>query len=83
VLATALRRIGYRPRLSSLSTGPAFERRISDPRHWSLTAGDWIADYPAPGNFLDYFLSCSTTTPRTQPAAATAAASAGPTSTGS
>jgi ABC-type transport system substrate-binding protein/DNA-binding SARP family transcriptional activator/DNA-binding beta-propeller fold protein YncE len=58
-LATALRRIGYRPRLSSLSTGPAFERRIADPRRWSMTAGDWIADYPAPGNFLDYFLSCS------------------------
>jgi YVTN family beta-propeller protein len=58
-LATALRRIGYRPQLSSLSTGPAFGRRIGDPRSWSITVNDWIADYPAPGNFLDYFLSCS------------------------
>jgi ABC-type oligopeptide transport system substrate-binding subunit len=24
-----------------------------------MTVGAWIADYPSPGNFLDYFLSCS------------------------
>jgi YVTN family beta-propeller protein len=58
-LATALRRLGYRPRLSSVSTEPAFARRIGDPRGWSMTVGAWIADYPSPGNFLDYFLSCS------------------------
>jgi ABC-type transport system substrate-binding protein len=49
VVATALRRVGYRPRLSSLGTGPAFERRIADQRRWSMTGADWIADYPAPG----------------------------------
>jgi peptide/nickel transport system substrate-binding protein len=57
-LATALRRIGYRPRITILDE-PAFKQRISDPQRWSMTAGDWIADYPAASQFLDYFLSCA------------------------
>jgi ABC-type oligopeptide transport system substrate-binding subunit len=24
-----------------------------------MSAGDWIADYPSPGQFLEYFLACS------------------------
>jgi peptide/nickel transport system substrate-binding protein len=59
VLAAALRRIGYRPRVSILNSLRAFEQRIRDPQRWSMAAGDWVADYPAAGQFLDYFLSCS------------------------
>jgi peptide/nickel transport system substrate-binding protein len=59
VLAAALRRIGYRPRISILNSPEAFEQRIGDPQRWNMGAGDWIADYPAAGQFLDYFLTCS------------------------
>jgi YVTN family beta-propeller protein len=57
-LYEALRRLGYRPRLTRLS-GPAIERRSGDPTRWSIAFGEWIADYPSPGQFLDHFLSCS------------------------
>jgi ABC-type transport system substrate-binding protein/DNA-binding SARP family transcriptional activator/DNA-binding beta-propeller fold protein YncE len=59
-LASALRRIGYRPHVSVLASEAAFERRLSDTRQgWNITANDWIADYPSPAQFLEYFLACS------------------------
>jgi peptide/nickel transport system substrate-binding protein len=57
-LSEALRRLGYHPHLTRLS-GPAFARRSGDPTRWSIASGEWIADYPSPGDFLDLFLSCS------------------------
>jgi YVTN family beta-propeller protein len=51
VLATALRRLGYRPTLV-VAHGTVN-------RGWELADGDWVADYPSPGQFLDYFLSCA------------------------
>ena len=58
VLVAALREIGYRPRVI---TGDAqFYRRLDSPHgRWNISDGDWIADYPSPGEFLDYFLSCA------------------------
>ena len=50
VLAAALRRIGYRPHL---------ERHFPKAHSWEIAAGDWIADYPSAGDFLDYFLKCA------------------------
>jgi peptide/nickel transport system substrate-binding protein len=46
VLAAALRRLRYRPIV------------VDQPRKWEMAAATWIADYPSPGDFLDYFLSC-------------------------
>jgi YVTN family beta-propeller protein len=47
VLAAALRRLGYRPIVV-----------VRQPRQWEMGAASWTADYPSPGDFLDYFLSC-------------------------
>jgi peptide/nickel transport system substrate-binding protein len=59
VLASALRAIGYRPRVKVLSH-PEFLGRISDRRTgWHISAGEWVADYPSPGQFLELFLACS------------------------
>ncbi len=59
VLASALRAIGYRPRIDILSL-PEFLGRIADTRAgWHISAGDWVADYPSPGQFLELFLACS------------------------
>lgn len=60
-LATALRRIGYRPRVSILRDFGAIQRRESGPHggSWNIDAGDWIADYPSASQFLDFFLDCS------------------------
>jgi hypothetical protein len=55
---SALRNIGYRPRVIEGDT--EFFRRLSNPRgDWSISEGDWINDYPSPGEFLAYFLSCA------------------------
>jgi YVTN family beta-propeller protein len=60
VLASALRKIGYRPRMTVLSSLPEFGRRISDTQGgWNIGAGDWVADYPSPAQFLTRFLACS------------------------
>ena len=57
-LVSALRQIGYRPRVTS---GDAqFYRRLADPHgQWNISDGDWTADTPSPGEFLDHFLSCA------------------------
>jgi peptide/nickel transport system substrate-binding protein len=65
-LASALRRVGYRPRLRVLRSQQDFQRRISA-GSWNMSAGDWIADYPSPGQFLDHFLSCSNYRPQDPP----------------
>jgi YVTN family beta-propeller protein len=57
-LYDALRRLGYQPHVTRLS-GPAFARRVSEPTRWNIASGEWTADYPSPGDFLDLFLSCS------------------------
>jgi peptide/nickel transport system substrate-binding protein len=58
VVADALRAIGYRPRV--IRDDVQWARRTADPHgDWSLGVGNWIADYPSPDQFLDYFLSCS------------------------
>ena len=58
VVAAALRAIGYRPRV--IRDDAEWARRTGDPHgDWSLGVGNWIADYPSPDQFLDYFLSCS------------------------
>jgi peptide/nickel transport system substrate-binding protein len=60
VVAATLRRIGYRPRVTVALTQREFHRHLSDIRRgWHITAGDWIADYPSPGQFLEFFLACS------------------------
>lgn len=65
VLASALRRIGYRPRVTIVGSGPEFGLRISDTeRGWNISAGDWTADYPSPGQFLELFLACSNYRPQ-------------------
>jgi ABC-type transport system substrate-binding protein/DNA-binding SARP family transcriptional activator/DNA-binding beta-propeller fold protein YncE len=60
VLASTLRGIGYRPRVTILGSGPEVGQRISDTEGgWNISAGDWVADYPSPGQFLERFLMCS------------------------
>ena len=57
-LVSALREIGYRPRV--ISGDAQFYRRLGNPHgRWDISDGDWTADYPSPGEFLDYFLSCA------------------------
>ena len=57
-LVSALREIGYRPRV--ISGDADFHRRLGNPHgRWDISDGDWIADYPSPGEFLGYFLSCA------------------------
>ena len=57
-LVAALRAIGYRPRV--ISGDAEFSRRLADPHgQWNISDGDWTADYPSPGEFLQYFLSCA------------------------
>ena len=59
ILATALRAIGYRPRIEVIPNAPDFFRRIASVRHaWNLSDGDWVADYPSPAQFLS-FVTCS------------------------
>jgi peptide/nickel transport system substrate-binding protein len=59
VLAAALRRIGYRPQVPVVGD-MEFHTRIGDTQGgWNMSTGDWIADYPSPGQFLQYFLACS------------------------
>jgi YVTN family beta-propeller protein len=56
LLASALRSIGYRPRV--ITNDAQFRRRLARGQ-WNIGAGNWTADYPSPGQFLDYFLSCA------------------------
>jgi peptide/nickel transport system substrate-binding protein len=57
-LVSALREIGYRPRV--ISDDAQFGRRLADPHgQWNIADGDSIADYPSPSEFLEYFLSCA------------------------
>jgi len=57
-LASALRSIGYRPRV--FSGDAQFYRRLANQHgQWNISDGDWIADYPSPGEFLDFFLTCA------------------------
>jgi YVTN family beta-propeller protein len=58
VVASTLRKLGYRPRIHIYESDERFERRVTQ-GDWEIKAGDWIADYPSPGQFLDYFLSCA------------------------
>jgi ABC-type transport system substrate-binding protein/DNA-binding SARP family transcriptional activator/streptogramin lyase len=57
-LVSALREIGYRPQV--ISSDAQFYRRLANPHgRWDISDGEWTADYPSPGEFLDYFLSCA------------------------
>jgi ABC-type transport system substrate-binding protein len=57
-LVSALRSIGYRPRV--ISGDAQFYRRLANPHgHWDISGGDWTADTPSPGEFLDTLLSCA------------------------
>jgi YVTN family beta-propeller protein len=59
VVMTALRAIGYRARaliLSDASFGP----EVGAGR-WNIGDGDWVADYPSPGQFFS-FLTCASAT---------------------
>ena len=58
VVAAALRKLGYRPRVRVYASQVQLERRLST-GDWDISAGDWIADYPSPSQFLDRFLACS------------------------
>jgi peptide/nickel transport system substrate-binding protein len=59
-LASTLRTIGYRPRVRVVRDLGEFEQRLSDTQGgWNIGSGDWIADYPSPGNFLKLFMACS------------------------
>jgi ABC-type transport system substrate-binding protein/streptogramin lyase len=57
-LVSALRSIGYRPHVTS---GDAeFYRRLANPHgQWNISGGDWTADTPSPGEFLDTLLLCA------------------------
>jgi YVTN family beta-propeller protein len=62
-LVSALRDIGYRPRVISSDT--QFYLRLADPHgRWNISDGDWTADYPSPSEFLDFFLACANYHPR-------------------
>src|SRR5262249_57514501 len=55
-LASALRSIGYRPRV--FSGDAQFYRRLANPHgQWNISDGDWTADTPSPSEFLDTPLS--------------------------
>jgi peptide/nickel transport system substrate-binding protein len=57
-LVAAPREIGYRPRV--ISSDAESRRRLADPHgQWNITDGDWVADYPSPSEFLEFFLSCA------------------------
>jgi peptide/nickel transport system substrate-binding protein len=58
VVASTLRKLGYRPRIVLYASDEQFERRLTA-GDWELTAGDWFADYPSPSQFLEYFLACA------------------------
>ena len=63
-LASALRSIGYRPRIDVARSGPAFGEQISNLKSgWNISSGDWTADYPSPGEFFGAFLACSSYRP--------------------
>ena len=62
-LVSALRSIGYHPRV--ISNDAQYYRRLADPHgQWNISTGNWIADYPSPSQFLDYFLSCANYHPK-------------------
>ncbi len=55
---SALRKIGYR---ASLRVVPShrYNEFVADPTNKvQVAAQGWVADYPAPSNFIDLFLSC-------------------------
>jgi peptide/nickel transport system substrate-binding protein len=57
-LVSALREIGYRPRV--ISGDAQFNRRLADPHgQWNIADGDSTPNYPSPSEFLEYFLSCA------------------------
>ena len=57
-LVSALHEIGYRPQV--ISGDAEYDRRLKDPHgQWDITVGEWVADYPSPSEFLEYFLSCA------------------------
>ena len=58
VVASTLRKLGYRPRIVLYASDERFERRVAK-GDWQLLAGDWTADYPSPSQFLEYFLACA------------------------
>jgi ABC-type oligopeptide transport system substrate-binding subunit len=59
-LAATLRKIGYHPRVTILDSLPELGERMSDTQSgWNISAGDWVADYPSPAQFLKLFLACS------------------------
>jgi YVTN family beta-propeller protein len=65
VLASTLRRIGYHPRVRILRSLPEYARRLANTQAgWNISAGDWVADYPSPGQFLKLFLACSNYRPK-------------------
>jgi peptide/nickel transport system substrate-binding protein len=63
VVASTLRKLGYRPRIVVYPSDERFERRLTD-GDWEIIAGDWTADYPSPSSFLDYFLACANYRPQ-------------------
>ena len=69
VVASTLRKLGYRPRIVLYASDERFERRVAE-GDWELLAGDWIADYPSPSQFLVYFLACANYRPE-EPAQST------------
>jgi peptide/nickel transport system substrate-binding protein len=61
VVASTLRKLGYRPRIVRYASDEGFERALTG-GDWELIAGDWIADYPSASQFLEYFLACARST---------------------
>jgi peptide/nickel transport system substrate-binding protein len=62
VVASTLRKLGYRPRIGLYGSDERFERRVTVGQ-WEIVAGDWIADYPSASQFLEYFLARATNRP--------------------
>jgi YVTN family beta-propeller protein len=64
VLAAALRSIGYRPRVEVMARLEGFRRRVgSVAAGWNVSAGDFIANSPSPGELFGTFLGCASYRP--------------------
>jgi ABC-type transport system substrate-binding protein/DNA-binding SARP family transcriptional activator len=58
VVASTLRKLGYRSRIVMYASDERFGRGLTG-GDWDIIPGDWIADYPSPSQFLEYFLACA------------------------
>jgi peptide/nickel transport system substrate-binding protein len=64
VLVQTLRQLGFRAYLRVFASTPAYYAHVLDSRtQTQASVVDWLADYPAPSNFLGALLSCKSFVP--------------------